>query len=573
MLNKRLITLFPGIGRRTAMSVAFRWLALLAGIAVTGCFCSILACMRDTDTEKILFAAAIIVVCTLLRSVLTGISMRINSATAQEAKKVLRGRIFDMLCALGLSYNAHASTAEAVQMGVEGVEQLETYFSQYMPQLFYAFASIFTVFGALCFVSARAALVLLVCVPIIPISIVAVQKLAKRLLSKYWDSYTDLGDSFLENIQGLTTLKIYRSDEMKHREMNENAERFRKATMRVLIMQLNSISIMDMVAYGGAGAGIITGVLELSKGNIDLFGGLMIVLLSAEFFIPLRQLGSFFHVAMNGAAAADRMMKILDAEPPKAGAYQAGKGGISINDLSFSYGEGEALSKISLELPERGLYAISGKSGCGKSTLAGILTGTLRGYTGSVKLGGRELRDISENSISRTVTLVSHNSFIFKGPVEYNLRLGNENATDAQLLSAVERVKLTDFLSNEKGLATEITEQGGNLSGGQRQRLALARALLHDSPIYIFDEATSNIDTESEAAIMEVVHELAKTRLVLLISHRMACGSEADKIALIDGGRLAGFGNHADLMNCSPLYNDLFSRQRELENFGGESYE
>lgn len=576
MLNKRLIGLMPDVLLRTARSVFFQWLALLCSAAVTVCICLYLdrlSQFRSADLQFTASIAAATVAAVFLRCIFTSAYSNNSARTARRIKRVLREKIFDRLCLIGVSYSKSISTAEAVQVGVEGAEQLEAYFSQYLPQLFYALASTITVFVFLCFSCFKAAVILLICVPVIPLSIIGVQKIAKKLLSKYWDSYTDLGDSFLENIQGLTTLKIYRSDALKHEEMNANAERFRNATMRVLIMQLNSISIMDIIAYGGAAIGIIAAVSELSYGNITFFRAMVTVLLSAEFFLPLRQLGSFFHVAMNGAAAADKIFRILDAHPasdPRS--CKISGSAIKLDKLSFSYDGGKnALDRISLSIPEHGLFALCGKSGCGKSTIAKLLTGQLTGYGGSIKIGGTELSEINEKELLDNITLVSHDSHIFKGTVRYNLLMGNPDADAEQMRCALEKVRLWDFLSGENGLDTEISEQGANLSGGQRQRLALARALLHDTNIYIFDEAASNIDAESENAVNSVIAELSRSRLVIVISHRLLSITNADKIFILKDGRLAGQGTHSELTADNPVYCELWNTQQSLERYMEDS--
>lgn len=580
MLNKRLIGLLPGVGKRTAKSVFLEWLALLCSAAVTVCICLFLdKCFREQPLSLrfSLTICVISVVCVIARAVFVRLYSENSAETARMLKKILREKIFNHLCEIGVSYNAHISTAEAVQVSVEGIEQLEAYFAQYMPQLFYSLASTVTLFAFLCFISVKTAVILLICVPIIPLSIIGVQKIAKKLLSKYWDSYTDLGDSFLENIQGLTTLKIYRSDDMKHKEMNRNAELFRKATMRVLIMQLNSISIMDIVAYGGAAVGIIAAIWELSFGSITFFKAMVTVLLSAEFFIPLRQLGSFFHVAINGAAAADKIFRILDTDVNSVSDCASVTGtAVSFKNVSFSYNKDNTILRgINLTFPERGLFALAGKSGSGKSTAAGILTGRLTGYEGSITIGNTELSSIGERNLLDTVTLVSHNSHIFKGTVRYNLKIGNSNASDIKMQYALEKVRLWDFIRSENGLDTEISEQGANFSGGQRQRLALARALLHDTLIYIFDEATSNIDTESENAINEVIAELSKEKLVIIISHRLANTVNADKIFVLKDGMLAERGTHTELINNRAHYAELFLSQQGLEQYtrGGDGNE
>ena len=416
------------------------------------------------------------------------------------------------------------------------------------------------------------AIVLLVCVPMIPIAIAVVQTWAKKLLSKYWDQYTALGDTFLENLQGLTTLKIYQSDAYKNEQMNVESEKFRKITMKVLTMQLNSITIMDLVAYGGAALGMIMAVTQYRDYHVSLQGCLLIIVLSADFFIPMRQLGSFFHIAMNGMAASDKIFKLLDMPEQNQGEQEIGEDcTIVCSELSFGYEEDkEILHNISMSFPKGSFTAIVGESGSGKSTIAGILTGHNRQYRGSVTIGGISLPEIKEASLMKNVTYVSHNSYLFKGTVRDNLLMGNPQASDEELWKALEQVKLADFLRNEKGLDTELTEKASNLSGGQCQRLAFARALLHDSPVYIFDEATSNIDVESENDIMKEIYRLAAEKTVILISHRLANVVHADNIYVLEQGELKESGTHKILLNNNSVYEQLWNVQQKLENFGKE---
>lgn len=581
MLNKRLLRLVPGIYASTAKAVFFKWLTLICSVIATFAICSFFNGIYTGNKAVLqtgIKTTLIIVISILFKCLFTKTHIKVSADTSQKAKKALREQIFNKLCTTGASYNNNISTAEAVQVSVEGIDQLEVYFSQYMPQLFYSLASVVTLFIVFSFFSFKTALVLIVCVPLIPLSIIGVQRFAKKLLSKYWTSYTNLGDTFLENIQGLTTLKIYGSDEKKHREMNRNAELFRKATMRVLIMQLNSISIMDIVAFEGSALGIILSISELSKGNITFFAAIVIILLSAEFFIPLRQLGSFFHVAMNGAAAAEKIFRILDIKEDNNSDLSADilNSSIKFENVSFSYDStSDTLHNINFEFASKGLFALAGKSGCGKSTIASLLTGRQKNYKGSITIGGAELKNISEKKLMNNITFVSHNSHIFKGTVAYNLLIAKENASENEMLSVLKKVNLLDFINSEKGLETLISENGSNLSGGQKQRLAIARALLHNTPIYIFDEATSNIDTESEENIMEVIAEISKDKSVILISHRLANIVNSDKICVLNNGVLTEQGTHSELISNNSHYAQMFLNQYELEKYrmGGKTNE
>lgn len=573
MFNKRLLGLVPHAKKYIVATVFLQWLCLVCNIFIMLSFCRLFNSAFLESSFSIAVFQQTVVIILIFGSVRFGgniFSSKTAYLSSQNVKKILREKIYTKLTQIGTGYNENISTSEAVQISTEGVNQLEIYFSQYMPQLFYSLLAPITLFFVLAHICFKAAVVLLICVPLIPLSIVAVQKFAKKLLNKYWGAYTGLGDSFLENLQGMTTLKIYQADALKHEEMNKNAEAFRKITMKVLSMQLNSISVMDLVAYGGAALGIIIAVLEFSKGNIDLFGAMAVILLSADFFIPLRLLGSFFHIAMNGMAASDKIFKILDTPLPEKGTEKIENSwDISFSNASFGYESGKNILKnISFNIPQNSFISIVGKSGCGKSTTAALLKGALKGYTGSIKIGNNELRDIDEKSFVETITLINHNSYLFKGTVKYNLKMAKPNATDAELYTALQRVNFLDFIKNEDGLETRIDENGSNLSGGQRQRLALARALLHDTSIYIFDEATSNIDAESEAFIMDAVKELVKTKTVILISHRLANVVDSNCIYVLNNGEIFQSGSHSSLMSEKSLYKELYSQQQNLEEYG-----
>lgn len=574
MINKRLIGTVPDSKKYIAANVLCQWLALLANIVLMAAVARLLAGLWQNTVEPRSLAAlgAVGAAALAVRFVCTALASRMSYLSSKAVKKTLREKIYRKLLRLGSSYKEQVNTSEVVQVAVEGVDQLETYFGAYLPQFFYAMLAPLTLFGVLAFVSLPAALVLLVCVPLIPAAIVAVQRWAKKLLAKYWGQYTALGDSFLENLQGLTTLKIYQADAYKQQEMDRQAEQFRRITMKVLTMQLNSITIMDLIAYGGAALGAILAATQFAAGRISLDGALLILLLAADFFIPMRLLGSFFHIAMNGMAASDKIFRLLDLPEPARGSETLGDDlTIRCRNLGFGYqSEKPVLRGLELEIPMGSFTALVGESGCGKSTLSALFMGRNKGYTGSVTVGGLELRNIREDSLLGAFTYVSHQSYLFKGTVADNLRMAWPDASDDALWQVLEQVKLADFVRSEQGLDTPVAERGSNLSGGQCQRMALARALLADSPAYIFDEATSNIDVESENDIMEVIRRLAKTKTVLLISHRLANVEFADKIYVLEKGRLAESGSHGVLLARGGCYARLWNAQAELENYGKE---
>ena len=573
MIKKRLLALMAESKTYIIQNIFWQWLGLLSSIITMGTAGWLFQIVWDgaISLSDCLPAAIVIFLCVGLRACCSRRASAASANAGNDVKQELRRCLYEKLTRLGSSYHEKVPTAEAVQVAVEGVEQLEVYFGKYIPQLFYSILAPITLFVVLAFVSLKASLVLLICVPLIPLTIMGVQKLAKRLLGRYWGTYTELGDSFLENLQGLTTLKIYQADEQKAKEMDQEAEHFRKITMKVLMMQLNSIIVMDVVAYGGAALGMIAVLREFASGTVSLGGTVTMILLSAEFFIPMRLLGSFFHIAMNGMAASDRLFAILDLEEGQTGEECLGDGPASVifRDVCFSYdGERQILDQVSFQLPENGLISLVGTSGCGKSTIAGLLTGRNRGYRGTIRIGGKELSRIREDSLLSHVTMVSHNSYLFKGTVRENLLMAAPMATEKEMEAALKKVNLYEFLKSQRGLDTELMERGSNFSGGQCQRLALARALLHDTPIYIFDEATSNIDAESEEQIMEVIRELSQNHCVLLISHRLANVVDSRNIYVLSGGRLAEEGTHNELMGKKGIYAGLYSEQNILEAYG-----
>ena len=488
---------------------------------------------------------------------------------AKRVKKTLREKIYQKLLEFGPSYKNSYATSEIVQLAVEGVDQLETYFAQYLPQFFYAVLAPLTLFLTLLFISPVVGIVLLVFVPLIPMTIVLIQKFAKKLLSKYWGQYTQLGDTFLENLQGLTTAKIYKADGFKHKQMNEEAEHFRRITMKVLTMQLNSITVMDVVAFGGSALGTILAIQQVNDQLLVMWEGVFVILISAEFFLPMRLLGSYFHIAMNGMAASDKIFDLLDMPVREQGTKTVPESSdLTLHNVSFSYdGEKPVLVNVSFGMRANSLNALVGESGCGKSTIAALLTGKLRSYSGDVLFGNTSLSDISDQNLLQNVTYIGHQAHLFMGSVRSNLAMGNPEATEEQLWHALEQVNLAEFVKSLGGLDAPVAEKGSNLSGGQRQRLALARALLHNSQMYIFDEATSNIDVESEDVIMQQVHQLAQTKMVLVISHRLVNVKNADQIVVMQHGRVVGSGTHQELLATNDEYKRMTRAQTELENY------
>ena len=576
MIKTRLIEQVPSSKKYIALTVLAQWLKTVANIVMIFILSNLLAQILDGkafDFKGLLPYLVAIAAIMFVRYLCGYASSQTSFFASSEVKKVLRQKMYKKLTRMGASYSEKVSTSEVLQVFVEGVDQLELYFGKYLPQFFFAMLAPITLFAVLVFVSWKASVVLLICVPLIPLSIVAVQKIAKRLLSKYWGVYTNLGDTFLENIQGLTTLKVYQADERKNVEMNEKAEEFRRITMKVLTMQLNSVSVMDIVAYAGSAVGVVIAIIQVKNGTITLPQAFLIIMLAADFFLPLRLLGSFFHVAMNGMAASDKLFKLLDTKEDEHGMEipENLDGDIEIKDLSFSYdNEKTVLNDISATFKKHELISIVGESGCGKSTLASLLCGTTKGYSGSITIGGVEIKDIDEKTLMNNITAVNFNSYIFAGTVRENMLIADKSASDEKMIEALKMVNLWSFLSEQDGLDTKLNQQGSNFSGGQRQRLAIARALLHNTPIYVFDEVTSNIDAESENDIMTVIHNMAKIKTVILISHRLENVVGSDKILLLDKGKIEESGTHSELMSLNKKYKLMYSTQAELEKYAKE---
>ena len=542
MINKRLIGAVPESKKYIAGNVALQWCSLCANIAMMSAVTALLAALfaGSMTQSKIVTTAVIALAAVAVRYGCTVGVSRMGYLSSKAVKKTLRGAIYDKLLCLGASYSEQVKTSEVVQVAVEGVDQLETYFGAYLPQFFYAMLAPLTLFVVLCFVSVPAAVVLLVCVPLIPVAIAAVQTWAKKLLSKYWGQYTALGDTFLENLQGLTTLKIYQADAFKNDEMNVEAEKFRKITMKVLTMQLNSITIMDLIAYGGTALGVIMAATRLRAGKIDLAGALLI-LLAADFFIPMRQLGSFFHIAMNGMAASDKIFRLLDLSEPAHGGVSCPAGDIVCRGLRFSYEpEREILHGVDLTIPQGKFVSLVGESGCGKSTLLKLLMRFWDVQKGRVRLSGTDVSSINTGNLREMESFVTQETHLFHDSIKNNLRVAKLDATDDEIVAACKKAAVHEFIMTlPQGYDTPVGELGDTLSGGERQRLGLARAFLHDAPLMLLDEPTSNLDSLNEAVILKSLHEQCAGKTVVLVSHRASTMRIADTVYSVEHGRMS----------------------------------
>ena len=575
MFDKRLMLMCPESKKYILGNILLQFLELClnVGMIVTIAL-SVQRLYDSTWMLQNLPLPMLILLCTvILRFFTTRYAVRMSYLASRTVKRVMREKIYGKLLRLGTSYREHVTTAELVQEAVEGVDQLESYFGQYVPQFFYAFMAPIALFFLFGFGGSwKVAAVLLICVPLIPGAIMMVQKIAKKILAKYWGQYTQLGSTFLENLQGMTTLKTYQADGYKNVEMNKESEHFRKVTMAVLTMQLNSVTIMDFVAYGGAALGILLAAQAFISGSIGLANVIFMILLSADFFLPMRRLGSYFHVAMNGMAASDKIFKFLGEEEPKEKKETVQHGGIELKNVRFAYEkEREILHGVSLTIPEKSFIGIVGESGSGKSTIASLIMGRHTINDGSLTIGGKEINTLSEDSLMKAITYVGTGSVFFKGTVRENLLLAAPHADDAALWKALDDCALSDYLKTQNGLDTLLLENAGNLSGGQKQRLALARAMLHDSPVYIFDEATSNIDIESEETILSLIRSLTKTKTVIMISHRLANVTDTDCIYVMQNGAVAESGKHKELLDENGVYANLWRVQAALEAYGKEA--
>ncbi|GAA0110280.1 MULTISPECIES: ABC transporter ATP-binding protein/permease [Clostridium] len=578
MINKRLINLCSDSKKYIGLTIFVNWLAIICNIIIIlliGQFINNIYSGEITSIadKSIFMSGTIIILLLCIRFICNILYAKFSNLASSKARMTLRELVYKKLLKLGNEYSNVESTSSIVQVMVEGVEQLEIYFGKYLSQFFYSLLVPITLFVFMSFISFKAALVFILCVPLIPISIIAIMKIAKRILKDYWKSYSDLGGTFLENLQGLTTLKVFNIDEKRHQKMNTEAEKFRKITMKVLSMQLNSITIMDLVAFGGAAAGTIVALIQFSRGEIAPGSLIIIILLSSEFFIPLRLLGSYFHIAMNGMAASDRIFGILDAKEREKNIDNnvkeiTGDITIKLNNVSFSYdGEREVLKDINMEITPKGMVAIVGESGSGKSTIASIILNNYKVNQGEILLNSVDIENIDLDTIYENIALISTNSYIFNGTILDNLLIGKKYATDEEIKNALKLARLDSFVESLKdGLNTNVGEGGNALSGGQKQRLALARAILANRKMIIFDEATSNIDVESEEAIWESIYDLSIEKTILVISHRLANVRGAKNIYVMNKGILCEEGTHKDLMGLNGYYHSMVEKQNELED-------
>ena len=568
MIDKELLRLLGGSRKYIFYTVGAMVIGLIANLSITASICYAIKLLSHSAEPSVYIIPAVCgVVGVAVRYAASRITGNLKDLLGRKAKKDLREKTYDKIVRLGVRSTDGMSVAGLTQVAMEGIEQLDLYYSSYIPQFFYAMLAPIILFFVTVGIDWRVAVVLLCCVPLIPVSIVAVSKYAKKIFAKYWGKYTSMGDSFLDSVQGLRELKIFRADAAQHVKMNENAEEFRKITMKVLVMQLASTTIMDIVAYGGAGLGIAFAVTGVANRGLSPVSALFLILVAVDFFLPLRAFGSAFHVAMNGASAGKKILSLLAQPDPVWGEEKLSNTELKLENVTFSYdGERNVLKNVTMTFPEKGMTSIVGESGCGKSTAVGLLYGALRPKSGKVTAGGRPLESLSREEYYSKLAVVSYNTYIFNTTVRENFRLAKGNVTDDEIFAALEKVNLADFIRENGGLGKEITEDGANISGGQKQRLALAVNLVADKSVYIFDEATSNIDIESEAVIMRNIKALSEKKSVIVISHRLENVVPSDRIYYMENGDIKEVGMHSELMASQGGYAALYTAQKKLEN-------
>ncbi|WP_313982910.1 ABC transporter ATP-binding protein/permease [uncultured Solobacterium sp.] len=544
---------------------------LFANLAITASICYAIQYAAEytssgSNAQGFILPAVIVTIAMAIRYVTSRSIGDLKDTLGRNVKKDLRQKIYDKIIKLGVRTTDNMSMAGLTQLSMEGVEQLDLYYSAYIPQFFYAMIAPIILFIVTVRINWAVALVLLACVPLIPMSIIAVSRYAKKIFAKYWGKYTSMGDSFLDSVQGLKELKIFQADAAQNIKMNETSEEFRKITMKVLVMQLASTTIMDMVAYGGAGLGIALTIHAVVNGSLSAYAALFLILVAVDFFLPLRAFGSAFHIAMNGASAGNKILSLLAQPDPVWGNETVASTEITVKDVTFSYdGKRDVLKHASMNFGSTGMCAIVGESGSGKSTVVNLLLGAYHPQQGSILVGNKPLETLSRESYYSHISVVSYNTYIFNETIRQNFMLAKDNVTDEEIYSALKKVNLYDFIIDNGGLDKVITEDAANISGGQKQRLALAINLVANKDVYIFDEATSNIDIESEAIIMNNIKELSKEKSVIVISHRLANIIAADTIYYIEDGEVKENGTHNELMNMHEGYAKLYTTQKKLE--------
>ena len=571
MIDKKLLALLGHNKKYIFYAVGLMIVGLFANLAITASICYAIQYAAEytssgSNAQGFILPAVIVIIAMAIRYVTSRSIGDLKDTLGRNVKKDLRQKIYDKIIKLGVRTTDNMSMAGLTQLSMEGVEQLDLYYSAYIPQFFYAMIAPIILFIVTVRINWAVALVLLACVPLIPMSIIAVSRYAKKIFAKYWGKYTSMGDSFLDSVQGLKELKIFQADAAQNIKMNETSEEFRKITMKVLVMQLASTTIMDMVAYGGAGLGIALTIHAVVNGSLSAYAALFLILVAVDFFLPLRAFGSAFHIAMNGASAGNKILSLLAQSDPVWGNETVSGTEITVKDITFSYdGKRDVLKHASMNFGSTGMCAIVGESGSGKSTVINLLLGAYHPQQGSILVGNIPLETLSRESYYSHISVVSYNTYIFNETIRQNFMLAKDNVTDEEIYSALKKVNLYDFIIDNGGLDKVITEDAANISGGQKQRLALAINLVADKDIYIFDEATSNIDIESEAIIMNNIKELSKEKSVIVISHRLANVIAADTIYYIEDGEVKEHGTHNELMNMHEGYAKLYTTQKKLE--------
>ena len=571
MIDKKLLALLGGNKKYIFYTVGLMIVGLFANLAITASICYAIQYAAEytssgSNAQGFILLTVIVIIAMAIRYITSRSIGDLKDTLGRNVKKDLRQKIYDKIIKLGVRTTDNMSMAGLTQLSMEGIEQLDLYYSAYIPQFFYAMIAPIILFVVTVRINWAVALVLLACVPLIPMSIIAVSRYAKKIFAKYWGKYTSMGDSFLDSVQGLKELKIFQADAAQNIKMNETSEEFRKITMKVLVMQLASTTIMDMVAYGGAGLGIALTIHAVVNGALSAYAALFLILVAVDFFLPLRAFGSAFHIAMNGASAGNKILSLLAQSDPVWGNETVDSTKIAIKDVTFSYdGTRYVLKHVSMSFGSTGMHAIVGESGSGKSTVVNLLLGAYHPQQGSILAGNKPLETLNREAYYSHISVVSYNTYIFNETIRQNFMLAKADVTDEEIYNALKKVNLYDFIIGNGGLDKIITEDAANISGGQKQRLALAINLVANKDIYIFDEATSNIDIESEAIIMNNIKELSKEKSVIVISHRLANVIAADTIYYIEDGEVKEHGTHAELMNMHEGYAKLYTTQKNLE--------